>query len=420
MTPYEKLLAAFRFPRAKNPNPKTPMEVLIHHLQRKAWDHPSLIGRLYDPTFPYSGIFDPPREIEEAIARSLMLAGNVVGRPIITKESIVDEYQEKISPPYVYTAWGYLEASGQVPGDLQIGKNVYLATVPNGQIYPELFFDDVSKAYLIVFDADLLSFFTIFSHGLTEICFKDVGTDGRTWPQALSIPLHEILKQDKPTRLIASLLYNVLVGGTATTTESLPPPDISQEVVTANLIINLYKYLIAHELGHIKLGHFSRDNHPGILKREEVDIQRREEHADIFAFAATCNSTGDPEILYSHMLVIYHAMALLYRSAHFLRFQQDYGHVSHQLLHEIYFGTPDRYPHPQKRLMTLRSEIRDKATGVCKEYDKIDELADTFFENLWKPVLLNMHGGTQQLSEKWVDIVSHHERAYENFKASQH
>jgi len=349
-----------------------------------------------------------------------MLAGYVVYPPIIRKEPLVDEYQEKMSPPYICTALDYIEASGQVPRDLEAGKNLYLATVPNGKIFPDLFFDDVHKAYLILFDADLLPFFKIFSLALAEICFRDVGPTGRSWPQALSISLHEIIKQEKPTRLIASLLYNVLVGGTATTPEPLPKLDRRQEAVSANLMSNLYKYLIAHELGHIKLGHFSRTNHRGIMKREEIDIHSREEQADLFAFAAICNTAEEPGILYCNVLVIYHAMALLYRAAHFLRFGQDYGHVCQQLLQEIYYGMPDLYPHPLKRLMTLRKEIRTYATKVSKEYDNIDELADTFFENLWKPVLLNMLGETPPPSGKWFEVVSHHERAYEKIKRYPH
>src|ERR671912_727784 len=85
------------------------IDALIHALQVKSWKAAAIDDRLLDAKFPYSGHFDPPKEIEDLVALSLMFAGNAVGRPFVRRELLTTPYQEKLSPPFIYAAWYRLQ-----------------------------------------------------------------------------------------------------------------------------------------------------------------------------------------------------------------------------------------------------------------------------------------------------------------------
>jgi hypothetical protein len=107
---------------------------------------PATPGRISEPaladcghgssSFPFSGHFDPPSEIEETVALCLMLAGNAVGRPIVRKELLTTEYQEKLTPPFIYAGWFRLEEIDEFSKSLHLGENMFFATAPTGKIYP--------------------------------------------------------------------------------------------------------------------------------------------------------------------------------------------------------------------------------------------------------------------------------------------
>lgn len=417
---FDRFFASLRFPRSSGGEEKTAIELLVKDLQTEAWDEDSLKGRLRDPSFPYSGMFDPPKEIEEAIARSLMFSGVAVGRPIVRREPLVDEYQEKLSPPFIYAAWDSLESSGQIPEGLSIGENVFVATAPNGKIYPEVYYFKNTQTYLIMFDSDMLTFYQCCATVIARICFNGVGNNSRSWSDALTVPLAEILQKDgDATRFLASLIFNVLVAGAATPTEPMPILDKPQEVVAGKLIGDLYGYMLAHELGHIRIGHFDHERRPGVFETNESDVHKREVEADVFAYAALCNCGGERGNLYPNVSVIFRFMTYLYRCAHFLRFGRDYGHLEPHLRLQIYLGSRSEYPHPDTRLMYLRKELRANATKVEAGFDELDRRVDTFFENLWKPVILNLISASHSMSRKWLHLVEHHEAAYQRYRASR-
>jgi hypothetical protein len=419
MRPYVK-----KEPQNKAISAHAPIDLLIQGLQERSWRANAIDDRLADPTFPYSGLFNPPKQIEEDIAYALALAGLVVGRPIVSPQPLTTPYQEKLSPPFVYAAWYRLENVSTFPNNLALGKDVFIATAPTGKIYPVTYSEAISRHFAIVFDANLLLFYRIVLTSIARICFCP--DSDRQWKDPAGVKwgrnfrmdksLEEILQRTDDYTNIASLMLNIVV-------QLLPysenfhqfEPEIKQQILISMLIDDLYTYVLAHEIGHIILGHFSEKKRTEEPTTKGPDIGDEERAADIYGFAMLAN-TIDEEAgnfrVYINTSIVFHVMAFVYRSVHLIHFHQDYEHLPPQVLTDMYFPPTDYYPHPLARLFALRREVRDKARSVPADIDWWDKTIDSFFENLWKPVCLRMAPTEMKVSPMWNDVVDVHLQAY--------
>jgi hypothetical protein len=398
---------------------------MVHGVQERSWRLAGLLDRTKDPTFPFSGLFTPPAAIEEMIARSLMLSGLAVNRPIVTAQPITDEFQEKLSLPFVYAAWGRLEATGNLPSNLTLGANAFLASAPTGKIYPATIPETISGTYAFVFDASLLLFYRIFLTSMARVCLlQKVGAEGNDasgikWGRdyTLDRTLDDILAYDLETTNIASLLLNISV-------RAIPfSENFSQlilnardEMLIATLVDDLYTYLLAHEVGHVTLGHFKAEGQRAEPTTLGHNIGIEEREADVYAFAVIANtiSLSDGNFrVYINTSIIFCVMGFIYRAVHLLYFRRDYGHLSPQVQYRIHFPPNHYYPYPSTRLFWLRREIRARASTLPTEIGKWDEQVDAFFENLWKPVCLKLMSARVQVAPLWNDIVHVHQQAYE-------
>lgn len=404
----------------------TALDALVRSLQKEAWRLSEIEDRLEDQGFPFSGRFDPPAEIEEAIARLLVLTGTAVGRPIIRCDLLTTVYQEKLSPPIFYNAWFRLEEAQAIPATLRLGEEIFLASAPTGLLYPVTYREAVSHKLAIVFDANLLLFARIFLTSVVKIC---AATQADTapgdgfwikWGENFTVDrtLAQILKAEDATRNIATLLLN-------TVHKSLPysdnldrlDPSPKEELLLALLIDDLFTYMIGHEVAHIKAGHLAR--HPGASDGAGLGHDTnatRERLADLHGFGLLANTipqaAGNFRV-YIHTAIVFHMMAFLYRSVHALHFRRDYGNLPPQVMSTLYFPPDHLYPHPLTRLFSLRNEVRAQASTLREDINAWDHSIDTFFENLWKPVYLQLLGAKQPVASQWRYIVDLHQIAYD-------
>jgi len=65
------------------------------------------------------------------------------------------------------------------------------------------------------------------------------------------------------------------------------------------------------------------------------------------------------------------------------------------------------------RLFSLREAVRNRATTLPGNIDTWDQDIDTFFENLWKPVYIQLMGADRRVAEQWHYIIRLHQRAYD-------
>jgi hypothetical protein len=64
---------------AKDP-PGAAIRRYIERYQRDAWDNVGLTARVHDPSYPFSGYFDPPDAVEHDIAYIIVMTNSMVGR----------------------------------------------------------------------------------------------------------------------------------------------------------------------------------------------------------------------------------------------------------------------------------------------------------------------------------------------------
>ena len=316
--------------------PMAALNALIRSVQEKAWRLSEIEDRLEDPGFPFSGRFDPPAEIEEAIAHLLMLTGVAVGRPIVRCDLLTTVYQEKLSPPVFYNAWHRLEEAKAVPKTLRLGEEIFLASAPTGLLYPVTYREKVSRKLAMVFDANLLLFSLIFLTSVVKLCAAPEADtapgDGCwiKWGQNFTVDrtLARIVDAEDVTRNIATLLLN-------TVHQSLPysdnldrlVPSPKEELLLALLIDDLFTFIIGHEVAHINAGNL--DGHP--VEPDEAGLAHdtnamRERLADLHGFALLANTipqaAGNFRV-YIHTAIVFHTMAFLYRAVHALHFRRD-------------------------------------------------------------------------------------------------
>src|SRR5262245_45649243 len=140
--------------RKRERTPATGAQALIHGLQVQSWRISGIEDRLNDASFPFSGFYEAPPDIEAGLATLLMLVDVAVGRPIVSRNPLTTAYQEKLSPPFFYNAWFRLQAADALPASLVLGRDVSLASAPTGQLYPVTYREALSKEIAVVFDAN--------------------------------------------------------------------------------------------------------------------------------------------------------------------------------------------------------------------------------------------------------------------------
>jgi hypothetical protein len=333
----------------KGETPNVAIDLLIQSLQERSWKANAIEGRLLDRSFPYSGHFDPPKQVEEDIAHALIFAGLAVGRPIVSSHLLTTAYQEKLSPPFIYAAWNRLEKGGTLSKNIVLGGNVFIATAPTGKIYPVTYSEAISGHFAIVFDANLLLFYKIFLTSIARLCFCPTADQewnepgGVKWGRNFRIdkPLSEILQYQDDSTNIASLMLNVVV-------QLLPfsetfhqfKSDTAQQILISMLIDDLYTYLLSHEIGHISLGHFTKAKRAEEPTTKGVGIGDEERAADLYAFSMLANTIDEKAgnfRVYIDTSIVFHIMAFIYRSVHLIHFEQDYGQLPAEVQTDMYF-----------------------------------------------------------------------------------
>jgi hypothetical protein len=183
------------------------------------------------------------------------------------------------------------------------------------------------------------------------------------------------------------------------------------------LIDDLFTYIIGHELAHIKAGDLDRDPvEPDQATLVHDTNALRERYADLHGFALLANTIPHAEgnfRIYIHTSIVFHTIAFLYRAVHALYFRRDYGHLPPPVMRDLYFPPGSVYPHPLTRLFSLREAVRNRATTLPGNIDTWDQDIDTFFENLWKPVYIQLMGADRRVAEQWHYIIRLHQRAYD-------
>lgn len=406
------------------------IKALIQGLQKGAWKSAGIVDRLHDPDFPYSGYFDPPEELANTIAKALMLSGNAVAMPIVTADVLTTAYQEKLSLPFIYAAWGRLQETGLLPKDIVIGERVFIASAPNAKLYPEIHVEKISKLFAIVFDANMLLFFWAFLASIARLTVRTrPNPNGKfmshlRWGDNVDfhMGLSEIMEHVDVTKSLAQLVFRFLMDGIPHSDAAqlgTLEADVDQQAFVATMVDDLYVYLLAHELGHIHWDHFDGEKRDPTSRA--AGAAGEEYEADIYAFSLLVNATpsgGGNMRSYIHISVFYHAMAYIYRAVHHIHFQNDYGALPRELMKRIYFPSADIYPHPLTRLLQFRREVRDKAQTVPSSIDAWDQKIDNFFENLWKPICIELMGNIQRdrhIPGIWDYIITHHKIAYEQY-----
>jgi hypothetical protein len=195
--------------------------------------------------------------------------------------------------------------------------------------------------------------------------------------------------------------------------------DRKKDVLIATFISDLYLYLLAHEIGHVHCRHFDDEavRTEAAVTGENVAIEERE--ADIYAFALVAKALGQETgnfRLYINASLIFHTMAFLYRTLHYLHFRRDCGHLPPEVQRDIQFPPSNYYPHPRARLFSLRRDIRDKASVIPPGLDQWDGKIDEFFENLWKPTCIKLTGVTHPVGAMWHGELALHKQAYTSNK----
>lgn len=396
--------------------PDAPGAAIRHYIdwyQRAAWDRLGLADRVQDAAYPFSGHFDPPPAVENDIAHMLALSGSAAGRPIIRKEPLTTAYQEKVTLPFLWNSWTILEATHQVPETLRLQQNLFLATTPGGHFYPEIHADQRGD-YAVIYDGSLLFTFLMAACLLSRTCSapetRRAANDPGCWADGFTLArdLPELALHNAAITDFARLLATLVKYGHPFHPGGLT---ISEGTFVPRIIRDIYTFTLAHEIGHIQLGHMKIAEGGGSL-------QERERAADLHAFALYSNAMkadlGGNFAAYVHAAFCFHIMAYIYRAVNLIRQHPDYGFWPPGQLMQLYFP-PDSWgfhPHPRARLDLLRREIRARgAPPDPTELTRWDKIIDTFFETLWKLMhaeLARHHGA---IHPTWSHIAEHHERA---------
>lgn len=416
---------------------------ILEEKQLDAWKNEAFKHRLNDSTFLFSGVFDPPPEVANALFKQMLMTGRAVfwDSPLITKEPLDSIYQEKLSYPFIFSAWDRLVSFEQVPKDLSIGDNVFVATVPNGRIYPEIFGNNLI-GYLIIFDSNLLILMELCIRILVRFFPSKIESLYSYWFESLSdytpASKGENIYFSDEVQLLASLLLEFLISGNALTLEPImkiyrPRQDLTQEQeeIVSIFLDDMFTFILAHELGHIQCNHFNKAGKE-INTTNKNDYRKREFQADLHAFAALANCSRDSISQYYNICILFHIMNYLYRLVHFSQFGQDYGHLPEKLQAEIILGAKDQYPHPAYRLFSLRESIAYSARKELPEkidIEKINRGLDFFFFDIWRGVLFSI---IRVKPELWLKhnkidlpkiydyLISYHKKAYEKLGFSYH
>lgn len=407
-------------------NKNTPLngiKIFIEHIQLDAWKSSGMEFRLKDPTYPYSGLFDPPPEIEDVMATTIQLAGMVIPRPVITSAPITSIYQEKICYPFVNTAWSKLLNNIKMDIDFNLGEKIHFATVLTGKVYPSIFHDSISDEYAIIFDANIL-LFHIFSFGvLSSICKipkqakhtsngylgdKSLWFGDYTFERSLS----ELKNYKNEISLLSKILKNLVVHNQPIPGDQFDYSILEPNLLVAHLIDDLFVYLLSHELAHISGEHFQGIKGDNIPNWDKSIPWQEERWADFFGFSklVQCNQTrGGNFSLYIHVNIFFHIMSYLYRTINFLNNKrEDYGILPDDVLFKVYFPGESFYPHPLGRLYYFRREIRSKSTELPRSIDAWDKKIDTFFDNLWRLISINLIKINEPVSSVWKEIIDLH------------
>lgn len=388
------------------------LRTFIEDEQKRSWDEVGLIGRFDDPNYPLSGKYDPPEEVEADVASLLMMAGVVVGRPIITKEPLTSIYQEKLTLPILADSLGRLRLAEQISEE--ISSRVLLATVPSGALYPNISVDDKTKNCAIVYNANLLFTLLASANLLEKICACPDAKRGETegaWADGYSVcvPQAKFSEHADEIQNFASMIATLVRFGHPYV------PSVSwfgNGPFAPRLVVDFYTFMLAHEVGHIKHGH---SGFPSERGGDRADLHKEELLADVEGYALYANATlkefGGNFGCYIHVSFLFYIMGLIYRAVNFFQKNDDYGLWTPESLWGLYFPKANTglYLHPLGRLHLLRDEIKKRGASSPAEMQKWDSHIHSMFDNLWRSMcqslFLHEAGPAHPI---WKKIEEHH------------
>lgn len=406
-----KLKSIWRF---RGKSKASVLELMIESEQRSAWEESGLQGRLYDAAYPFSGNYDPPEEVENDIASIIMMTGVAVGRPIVTKEPLTSVYQEKLTFPILVSCWDRLVYAGLISEKLR--ATVLIATVPSGNLYPKVHFDDRSDNKAIIYNANLLFTLIAAASLLSKLCASPGAKRAETvgcWVEGYSVarPVSSFLSHLEEISSFTSVLATLvryghpfvpgnkyLIGGT----------------FVPRLVVDFYTFMLAHEIGHIQHGHSGPSS--STAGSGGTAFQEDEFLADVEGFAHYANATehefGGNFGSYVHVSFCFYIMGLIYRTVNYFQGNKDYAFWTPEQMWKLYFPRPEtkQYLHPLGRLQLLRGEVRKRAVSSSAELDKWDGFIHKFFDSLWRGILQNLVLHEQgSIHPIWAQLKIHHE-----------
>lgn len=392
------------------------MRALITGYQESAWRFSGLGGR-YDAGSWMSGLYVPPADFEQARSVELEVLGHQFEPPIVSRDPITGPLQEKFSPPFILVAWNSIVKRARAPITAELGRTMFFATAPTNQLYPSLLRPHGFDLHVVIFDALFPTYFRGLIPSVLNVLY-DPSAD--TDPMRQWVPKWdpcfkferdaEAILKNHPDQYgsIAVLLHRALQ-------TQIPGQSVVgswkqsyKELALSLTILNdCYAYMFAHELGHLHHGHLKDGRFPSAIGLQDEGAARKEFDADYYAFSLLTGS-GPSEIQlrsYVNVSILFHIMSFIYRSIHYAQYGLDYGHLKPETLMQIYFSQEARfYPHPLTRLHSLRVHARHFGEMVPSGLDAWDSKIDSFFEQLWKPVLLYLRELGPAVSDVWSDI----------------
>jgi hypothetical protein len=393
------------------------LQRFIESEQQSAWEEVGLSGRLHDSTYPFSGKYEPPKEVEVFIAYIMTMGGSVVvGAPIVPKEPLTSVYQEKLTFPILVQSWDTLLHAGQIPQQLR--EQVLLATVPSGRLYPMVNFDHRTGKKAILFNANLLFALITAAGLLSKLCAVPGAIRGETlgcWSEGHSVvcPKSSFSTHTGEILYFTSVLATLVRFGHPFVPgfDGLP---FSKGRLFPRLVIDFYTFMLSHEIGHILSGHTGPSG--STADTESSTLQNDEFLADVQGFALYANATlrelGGNFVCYVHVSFCFYIMGLIYRTVNYFQGNKDYSLWTPDQMWRLYFPRPQArlYLHPLGRLQLLRGEIKKRAASSLAELDEWDRYIHEFFDSLWRQMYqsLVLHDAGM-VHRIWDRVKDHHE-----------
>jgi hypothetical protein len=155
------------------------MKRKVEAIQEMAWRDSGFADRMGDESFPLSARYKAPMAVQRFLGDTIAYWNILVPFPVIPDGAPHGPLQEKITLPFIWSAWDLLSQSDHISRKVEINKNLILATAPTGSMQARAIGETVSQRFAFVFDSGLMVSLTQLYHGISGIVINNDLTSSR-------------------------------------------------------------------------------------------------------------------------------------------------------------------------------------------------------------------------------------------------